>query len=230
MNLKKMINAALGELSFLEKAAFASSADVDDKQMVHIANRVVREVREFYDWSALASTHHIAIVDGQTRYDLPDDYFSVVSDSAWETNGSRKCDFPVPKNRWFMYKFSSLTDAGTIRARLYGNQIELHEPSVTTGFDLEYITKYLVEDTANTPKEMFTDDTDLFVLDDDLMIKGIQAYWTRNKMMPMAPDMMAEFMDSMRYNIGRDNSGQTIGGTGPRVDRRSPYYPLFRRS
>ena len=228
--LVTMLNEVLGEAGFLERTSFADSPDPDDKQMVYIANRVVEDIRSFYDWSLLAKTHHVTIVGGQDRYPLPEDYYSVVSDSAWETNGSRKCDFPVPRNRWFMYKFSSLSDAGTIRARLYGDEIELHEPSVSTGFDLEYITRYLVEDTGGTPKAKFNNDTDVFILEDDLLIKGVLARWARTKMMPQADAWKRDYDNEMTYQVGRDSSGQTIGGTGPRVDRRSPYYPLWRNS
>lgn len=230
MDLVGILNAVLGEAGFLERTSFADSADPDDKQMVAMSNRVMEDIRTFYDWSTLARTAHIDIVTGQNRYPLPDDYYTLVSDSAWETDGSRKVDIPVPRNRWFMYKFSSLTDAGTVRARLYGNEIELHEPSVTNGFDLEYITKYLVEDSAGTPKAQFTKDTDVFILEDDLLIKGVLARWGRTKMMPMAPDWDREYKQELTYQVGRDNSGQTIGGIGPRIDRRSPYYPLFRKS
>lgn len=230
MDLLQMLNAAIGEYGFLQRTSFTDSGDPDDVQMIAMANRAVREIREFYDWSALAESEHFDIVGGQDRYPLPDDYYSVISDSAWETDGSRKCDFPVPRNRWFMYKFSSLTDAGTLRMRLYGNEIELHDPSISTGFDLEYVSKYLILDSGSNRKETFTKDTDTFVLDDDLVIKGTQAYWTRAKQMPMAGDAMDDFMDALRFEVGRDNSGQTIGGTGPRIDRRSPYYPLYRKT
>ncbi len=227
--LVTMLNEVLGEAGFLERTSFADSPDPDDKQMVHIANRVVEDIRSFYDWSLLAKTHHVTIVGGQDRYPLPDDYYSVVSDSAWETNGSRKCDFPVPRNRWFMYKFSSLTDAGTVRARLYGNVIQINDPSVATEIDLEYVSKYVVTDSAGTPKEKFTKDTDLFVLDDELLIKGVKARWAGTKMMPMAKDWKDEFQEELRFHVGLDSSGQTIGG-GPTRDRRGPYYPLWRPS
>jgi hypothetical protein len=230
MNLVAILNAVLGEAGFLERTSFADSPDPDDKQMVHMANRVVEDIRTFYPWSSLVKTHHVDIVTGQDRYPLPADYYSVVADSAWETDGSRKCDFPVPRNRWFMYKFSSLTDAGTIRARLYGDEIELHDPSVSTGFDLEYVTRYLVTDSGGNPKPAFTKDTDLFILEDDMLIKGVMAKWGMTKMMPQTQEWKREYMDELRYQVGRDNSAQTIGGVGPRVDRRSPYYPLWRRT
>ena len=230
MDLVGILNAVLGEAGFLERTSFTDSADPDDKQMVAIANRVMEDIRTFYDWSALVKTFHVDVQTGQTVYPLPEDYYSLVSDSAWETNGSRKVDLPVPRNRWFVYKFSSLTDAGTVRARLYGDSIEIHEPSVTTGFDLEYVTRYLVESSDGTPKATFTKDTDVFLLEDDLLIKGVLARWGRTKMMPMAPDWDREYKQELTYQVGRDNSGQTIGGTGTRIDRRSPYYPLWRNS
>ena len=230
MDFLQMMNAVLGQTGFLKRTSVADSGDPDDVQLVEIANEVAEEILEFYDWSSLVDTFTVNIVPGQSRYPLPDDYGSLVADSAWESDGSRKVDMPVPRNRWFMYKFSSLTDAGTIRARLYGDEIELHDPSSGTAFDLEYIKNTAITDPADVPKARFSKDSDKFLLSDKLLIRGVKARWAATKMMPQAQKWEEEFMDDMRYHVGKDNSGQTIGGTGPRIDRRSPYYPLYRKT
>jgi hypothetical protein len=237
MNLLQILNSVLAESSFLEKGSFAGSNDPDDKQMVAIANRAAREIRDFYDWSAMASTFTLTIIPfagkssvPQSLYDLPDDYRSLVPDSVWETDGSRKADLPVPRNRWFMYKYSSLTDSGTMRARIYGNQIEVNEPNLGESFQMEYISKYTVQDSDLSYKELFNEDTDTFRLNDNILILGVQAWWARGKMMPMAEQWYDDYQTKLIEAVGRDNAGQTIGGNAFSIDRRSPYYPLYRRT
>lgn len=235
MNLKEMLNAVLEESSYLSRDTFVNSPNVDDRQMVAIANRVVREIRDYYDWSALLDTFTIDPSSTPTgkdgRWALPDDYDSIVADSAWETDGSRKVDLPVPRGRWFMYKFSTLTDAGRMRCRLYDKEIEIHEPSENLPFSLEYRSLHSVTDESlpSGRKELFTSDNDGYVLDDSLIILGTQGWWARNKMMPQAETWMADYKSKLQEAVGRDNSGQTIGGS-PTVDRRAPYYPLYRRT
>ena len=229
MNLKQILNAVLARSVFLQKDSFALSVDPDDVQMMAIANEVISEYRDFYPWSRLSETFDLDLTL-DTVYDLPEDYLSVTPDSAWETDGSRKVDLPVPRNRWFMYKYSSLTDAGTVRARLYGNTIEINEPGLASEISLEYVSKYTVLDSDGNPKEYFTADSDTFKLDDDTLIKGIQGYWAEAKMMPQADRWLQRFNKGMTAQIGIDNSAQTIGGIGRGMDRRSPYYPLWRTS
>ena len=236
MTLLEMLNAVLMESSHLSRSAFAASSNIDDRQMVALANRAAREIRDFYDWSALTDVFSIDPTDGPDastkdangRYPLPEDYRSLVPDSAWETDGSRKIDLPVPRGRWFMYKFSTLTDAGRLRARIYDKAIEVHEPSAPGPFQFEYVSKYVVYDSSGQGREQFTKDDETFRLDDNLLILGTQAWWAKSKMMPQAPEWMADYQDKLIQAVGIDAGGQVIGGS-PTVDRRAPYYPLYRR-
>jgi hypothetical protein len=163
-----------------------------------------------------------------TRYDLPDDYQSFIPDSVWETDGSRRVELPVPESRWFLYKFTAFSDGGVMRARLYGDQIEIHDPKPGESFSMEYITKYPILGSDSTPKERFTADTDTFLLDDQMFILGVQGHWGQMKLMPQAMQWYSNYMAKVNEAIGRDAGGQTIGGPVSPSGRRDPYYPLWR--
>ena len=141
MILKDMLNQVLLQSGFLERGGFTGSSDVDDKQMVAIANRAAIEIMNFWTWPELRTSFNIPLNTGQNRYTLPADYQDLVPNSAWETNGERIVDFPVPDNLWFMYKFTDWSDGGTLRVRKYGNEIEVHDPTSGEAFDIEYISK-----------------------------------------------------------------------------------------
>jgi len=259
--LKSILNNVLTQSGFLERDSFTGSSDPDDKQMIAIANRVAYEIFNFYDWSELREVGVINLIEGQNIYDLPSDYQSYVPDSAWETDGSRKVDVPVSEQEWYQYKFSSLTSGGTIRARFYGNTIEVIEPFGGGGFSYEYVTKYPIrseydigieealegewsippalpanvlgsfwdEDywsSEGVKKEFFTADSDTWLLDDQLLILGIQAHWQQTKQMPSYMEHMANYMVKMNEAIGRSNAGQTIGGVRRGI-RRDPYTKLW---
>ena len=228
MTLLEILNNVLTQSSFLEKASFTNNADVDDKQMVSIANRVAYEIMNYYDWGGLRQIGVISLVEGSTQYQLPDDYQSYVPDSAWETDGSRKVDVPVDDATWYQYKFSSLTSGGTIRARFYGDFVQVIEPFDGGSFSYEYVTKYPIRGSEGAAKELFTKDSDTFILDDQLLILGIQAHWQQAKLMPSYMEHMANYMTKMTEAIGRSNAGQTIGGT-PAMTRRDPYTKLWVR-
>jgi hypothetical protein len=243
MTLVEILNEVLSQSAFLEKGGFVNSTDVDDKQMVSIANRVAYEIMNGYTWSTLWKTFEIEMTEttylphGQpsyteidTLYALPLDFKSVIADSAWEEEGSRTVDLSTPARRWFMYKFSAFSDGGTLRARIMGDKIEVHDPQPGETFVFEYVSTA----TIAVPNVGFTDrfqtDSDIWLLDDQLLILGIQAAWAETKMLPQAQQWKANYDSKFSEAIGRDVPAQTIGGAriGAYGDRRSPYYPLYR--
>lgn len=228
MTILEILNDVLSQSGFLERGAFANSTNVDDKQMFAIANRVSYEIVNFYTWTELRQEHDIDLVDGTLRYDLPSDFRDFIPDSCWEEDGSRQAEFPVPDARWFMYKFSSFSDGGTLRMRKYGNELEVHDPSTGDSFSFEYISKNAIEDAASTAKERFTVDTDTWLLDDQLLTLGVQAHWQQTKLMPSYREHMQNYFNKMNEAIGRSTGGRTIGGADSgKLGRRSPYTPLF---
>ena len=227
MELLQILNNVLTQSGFLEKASFSNNADPDDKQMMSIANRVVYEIFNFYDWSAMRQPYTFTMVTGQTQYQLPADYQSIVPDSAWETDGSRKVDLPVPNGRWYLYKFSAFSDGGTLRARFYADKIEIYDAEGGEEFSIEYITKFAVKQSNGDLVEFFTNDLDTWILDDQLLILGIQAHWQQAKLMPSAPEHFSNYYKKMAEAIGRDAGGQTIGGVGGLYGNRSPYTKLY---
>lgn len=226
MDLNAILNNVLTQSGFLERSNFTAGFDPDDKQMISIANRVAYEIMNFYNWNSMRVPATISLVAGQNSYDLPADYQSFIPDSAWETDGSRKVDVPIPDGEWYQYKFSSLTSGGVIRARFYGNKLEVSEPFNGGEISYEYISKYPIRDFNDNPKEFFTNDQDTWVLDDQLLILGIQAHWQQAKLMPSYMDHMANYMTKLNEAISRENQGQTIGGV-PKMGRRDPYTKLW---
>ena len=244
MNLKEILNNVLAESSFLEKPSFASSADVDDKQMVAIASRMAYKIFNFYNWSAMRKTWVLEMTedpdannDGtpddpvpNTVYDLPSDWQTLVPDSVWETDGSRRVELPVPENRWFLYKHTVFSDGGTMRARLYGKTIEIHDPEPGESMTMEYITNTPITASDGTPKQRFTADDDEFILDPEMLITGVQWKWAHAKMMPQVAEWRQDHMTAVNGAIGRDAGGRTIGGQSANSDwmrNRGPYYPLY---
>jgi hypothetical protein len=254
MTLIEILNEVLSQSAFLTKGGFVNSTDVDDKQMVSIANRVAYEIMNGYTWSTLWKTFEITMTETEnpytgpgripddwdetildTLYDLPADFKSVIADSAWEQEGSRTVDLSTPARRWFMYKFSSFSDGGTLRARIMGDQIEVHDVQPGETFVFEYVSTstIIIGESGKLGQlygDRFTSDSNIWQLDDQLLILGIQAAWAETKMLPQAQQWKANYDSKFAEAIGRDVPAQTIGGAriGAYGDRRSPYYPLYR--
>ena len=230
MNLKEMLSEVLGQSGFIQKQSYAGSVDVDDIQMVSIANRAAIEIRNFYPWEQLRKEHLVEMVDGITLYNLPDDFLQYVPDSGWQDMGSRQIELPVPDGRWYMYQNSAFSDGGTYRCRLRGQKLEVYEPDPGQTIVFYYVSNAPVVTQDQVLKERFESDSDEWGLDDQLLILGIQAYWAETKLLPQAQQWMGNYLRKMNEAIGRDAGGRTIGGfsRGDRNGSRSPYYPLWR--
>ncbi|GAF94668.1 unnamed protein product, partial [marine sediment metagenome] len=97
-----------------------------------------------------------------------------------------------------------------------------------------YVSKGVVipENTAEDARDYFEKDTDGWLLDEQLLVLGIQANWAQTKLLPQASDWKVNYDLKMHEAISRDASGRTIGGTSDDyywMNRRSPYYPLYRK-
>lgn len=231
MNLIDMLNEVLSQSTFLKRQSFANSSDPDDIQMVSIANRVAYEIKHMYNWMELRNTFTLNLATGVDEYDLPDDFDGYVPNSGWEADGSRPIDLPVPDGRWYQYKFSTLSAAGILRCRIYGDKIVVDEDHDTTPVEMEYVSKWVIRSNTDQPKEYFTNDSDTFILDDQLFILGVQGHWAQAKGLPQYAEWMANYQRKTNEAIGRTVGAQRIGGIDlgrKRYGRRSPYYPLWR--
>jgi hypothetical protein len=217
----------LSQSAFLERSQFIGSSDVDDKQMVAIANRVIQEMRDFFPWEQLRK-EYILTMTNDTLYNLPSDFWQYVSDSGWQDEGSRPIELPVPDGRWYMYKNSAFSDGGTYRCRLRGKQIEIVDPDPGQKIVFYYVSKSPILTAAQEPKDLFTADSNTIVLDEQTFILGVQAHWAETKMLPQAAKWMANYQSKLNQAIGRSVGGRVIGGLSNRRTDESPYYPLYR--
>jgi hypothetical protein len=221
-SILEIMNDVLSQSGFLKRPQYFNSSDPDDVQMTAIANRTLLEISEFYAWSPYRIPFEITLNEGQENYALPSDLKWIVGDSSWETDGSRKVDDHISDAEWYQYKFSSLTSGGIIRARVYGNEMQVQEPFNGGKISFEYISNFAVKDSEGAVKEQFTQDTDTFLLNDQLLTLGIQANWGQTKLMPQYQEWGENYMKKMNAAIGRDGVRNTIGGT-PQQLRRAPY-------
>lgn len=226
MNLRDILNEVLSQSSHIRKANFANSSDVDDVQMVSIANRVADEYRDYFAWPALRVEYSIQIQDGVDRYPMPEDYDGLVPDSVFEDSDT-KVEIPTTDRRWYAYKYGD-APSSVIHARMYGHEMQVQDPVAGATIRMEYRTKWVVVASNGARKERFTDDTDTFLLDDQVLIRGIQAHWAETKLLPQAAAWGDRYRRILNQNIGQRVGAKTITSGDHRIGN-APYAPEYRR-
>ena len=221
--LKAMLNSVLGQSAFLQRDAFASASDPDSIQMVEFANRAAEEIREYHPWSELRKSDQITLIDGQTEYDLSADFDYYMTETMWKSSGARHVVIPTSDRYWSFIKAGNPGTRINYYAKFIGGQLAFTSVNGGDVINYDYMSVNANTDSSGTPKERFTDDTDLFLLSDTTLVLGTKAYWKTEKEIMTAVLDMKDFQKSMRRDIAATTPAKVI--RSPDSDRWTPYAP-----
>ena len=229
MTVLEIINEALAESGFNPVSSVYRSPDVDARQLAAIMNRARSEIRDFYIWPTLRSEFTLTLVEGNSVYSLPNDFWAFVPESCWSPNGSQQIEWPTPVNEWFMYKNSTLTAGPKTKVRLVGNRrLQVAETPSVSELRFDYISCDTVLGAEGDSKKRFDHDSDTYLLNDRVLQLGFQAHWATTKGLPQAGVWTANYFNKMNAEIGRVTGARVIGSVSQAPRRGAPYYPLFR--
>lgn len=175
-----------------------SSNDQLEIELADLANEVVREIVDSYDWQALTRLHKITGDGASTEFDLPGDYKrmvkaqSVHDGKSWFWGYTRCADVDT----WISLKtgnYLGMTPGWWI---ILQNKFQfLPAPADQATAIFPYISENAVlsrpgENTGIiTPQKRFLNDEDTFALDEDLITLGVIWKYREQKGMGYAEDM-----------------------------------------
>lgn len=208
--LDDMLDSVLLRHSFNAKGTFVGSSDIDLLQMVEQANKANIQFRRFYPWRTLKKTDTITM-DGSLAYDLASDFDYLVPESAYKTTSGIPVDLPASDELWGWLGANSNVSGRTYIGQIIGGQLVLAQEVTGDVITYDYISKHAVQATGGgSTKERFTADTDVFLLDEEVFLLGVEAHWSKAKGFDDAPQLMGEFKTAMRNWIGNDSGAKTI--------------------
>jgi len=108
---------------------------------------------------------------GQTKYDLPPDYEVVTDRTQWSKSQHWEMLGPEDAQQWQWLKSGYISTGPRVRWRILGQYFQIW-PIMTNDLYLgfEYRSRAWAEAADGTPKNSFTVDTDLTVLDDRVLV------------------------------------------------------------
>lgn len=155
-----------------------SSTDPDIVELGLLANRVARDIAESYDWQVLKTLATITGNGTTTAFDFEDDYERMLKKgNLWSSRLDRPYSPITDSDRWLEYQvrdFQPTIGMWTI----YGNQIHFM-PAPTSGETLKYwyISNLIVSPETGDNKATFTLDSDVFLLNENLLTLGMKYQW-----------------------------------------------------
>ena len=132
MTLRSIIDNVVDEAGFTVDAtasSYISSSDITTAQLVAIANRLVMESFQAYEWWQFNKSASFTLVDGQSGYPPPGDFSSYHFDTFWSSSSRWRVFGPMSPNEYGQYKGLSYTSLIGNRMMLRGvsdNQIIIY--------------------------------------------------------------------------------------------------------
>jgi hypothetical protein len=217
MTLLTMCQQALREVGDFEVPAtiVANTAQTAVKLLAH-AQREGRELSRRHKWEELISEKTFAkntgtdLGDGSTSYALPTDYRHAIA-ATWFDRGTRApISGPVTSSEWQMLMAENLTAGYQYYFRIRGGLILAYpNPTGTDKLAFEYVSTHWCKSSGGTGQTAWAADTDVGVLDEELMTMGIVWRFQKETGLPWKADFAA-YEGQLRQATARSGSAKVL--------------------
>ena len=162
--------------------------------------------------SATVTNSSTSMAFGQQSYSLPSDYDFMISGTQWDRGYRWQVFGPLTPQEWQVLK-SGLSPTGPRRRfRLMGGMYYLDPvPYDSNLLVYEYLSNDFVNSIGNTATtaNVFTSDSDTYVLPDDLMILGLKFRYRKAKGLEYGDDEDA-YQRALQRELGRDTGSRVL--------------------
>ena len=222
-----LLNAAkqvMGAMGFDVPSAVVAATD---KTMFYVACECVRQLRRFQWQKPVKST--TVTMTSATDYALASDFLFYVPDTMRVNGGGRPVNMPTTASDWAALKSGIGINASQYNVRFINDRLEVQNPQADEVLRYEYVSKHPLTDTGGTAKEMFTVDSDIWVLDDELFLSELKWRYKKEKGIDDWQIDQKAAASYRRTLEGQDRGAQTIMPVPPDATwRANPYFNQWR--
>ena len=174
MTLKTICQNAADEVGLGRPSTIIGSSDTTARRCLRYAIRTGNELVKC-NHPYLIKEHTFSTVASQVEYSPPSDFDHFVPDTHWNRTTNRR-NFPILPNEWQFFQSGLATVSINDRFRIRGADKEiLIEPTPTAveTIAFEYVSKNYCESSGGTGQSVWTADTDVGVIDEEVFELGI---------------------------------------------------------
>lgn len=180
-----IVRRALGTMG-LQKPVEAgeSPSDKTVSQMWDLLTECGRDMIREYEWQVLTRTHALT-TDGQTSYDLPEDWDRYIDATGWNNTGRMPLIGPLSRQQWRMLQARQLGGT-TIRLQYVierGQLVLYFAPSPNQTLNIDYISRGWVQDEGDDTlfRDYVKNDSDRVLFDSSMMVALLKYRWREAK-------------------------------------------------
>jgi hypothetical protein len=221
MNVLEVIQRACNAIGIDEPSVAVASTEQDVVQLVELLNQEGRSLSTRHDWQALTYEATFTTVATESQGSLTtiigatQGLRKIVNDTIWNRDTQQPICGPLSKPRRQAYKALSLTGPYS-EYYIRGDTLRFY-PAPPAGEDcyFEYVSNmWCTDSTGATYRRNVAADTDLFLLDDEIILAGIEWRWLRKKGLSYAEEF-ASYEALVDLAMRRDGTKRTINMDEP---------------
>lgn len=226
----QIVRDACSEIGITAPNTAVGSTDLQIIQITQLANREGKSLANRYPWTALvqqATYTTLAAEDqGALIGDILDEdvgFKYIVNETIWDRTGKYAVAGPTAGPRWQAEKSFSITGPYN-RYRIYGGHLYLlPAPDAGRTIAFEYLSENWVQDEdATETRNKFTLDSDLPILDSDLITLGTIWRWKKSKGFEYAQDF-EDYESAVADAMARDGTKPILTFNGPTEHNFQPF-------
>jgi hypothetical protein len=176
--LLQIAQQALGEIGLTCPTLIVSNTDPTAVQILSLANREGAELTDVEGgWPELRGEQTIPLVPGQEAYDFPADLLYYRQGTGWDDTSGWQVAGPTSDREWQQIKAGYTLTLPVLRYRIMGGQIHFSPVPGAGASDsivFEYMSACWCKSKTGTLQTYFQADTDVPILNDDLLILGLK--------------------------------------------------------
>lgn len=210
--LLDLISTTAVELGLAEIGLVVTSQDAQVKQLLALANREGRE-QVAMNWPQLQKTQTITLVNGQASYAFPSDFAAYIPDTIWNPAMRWPVAGPISPQGWQFLKSGLINTQPWMRFRIMAGAIFFDPTPTSTNagqtVTIEYQSNRFCSSATGVAQTKWTNDSDTFLLPDDVLVLGVKWRWLAAKRMDYSEEKKA-WSDCMDREVARSFVGRSL--------------------
>lgn len=185
-------------------AAVASSQDQNMRQSMALANLALKSASFKYNWPALIKEYPFVTVANESQYVLPADFHHMVVPSAVNADQYFQLKGALTPIQWYRKALNGSIDWGDgFRIDAMNDQMVIAPtPSGVQNLIYMYIPKNIAKSSTGTPLDAYYQDTDVSLIDEDLVQLGLSWRWRQKKGLDFTAEM-AEYQGTIKQRFAQ---------------------------
>jgi hypothetical protein len=218
MNLLQIGETAADRIGIPRPTSLIGSSDQNARLLLSVAQQEGKDLASRHAWQAITKEKTFTSTATEVQSSvIPSDFDRFVDGTFWNRTENRLVLGPASAQEWQALKSDRIQAIHDI-FRHRGNDLLLAPtPAVGASYAFEYVSQWWVataSDTGTPAQEQFEQDTDVPVIDSELVGLGVVWRFLRAKGLDYSePFRSYELL--LARKMGRDGGAQTLSMSGP---------------